>query len=106
MITLTPKAAKRVQKFIANRGAGIGLRLGLKKSGCSGFAYVVDYADTLQDGDQVYESNGAKVIVNAKDLPYLGGTEIDFVREGLNETFQFRNPNEVGRCGCGESFAV
>ncbi len=105
-VSLTPTAAERVRVFLSNRGRGIGLRLGVKKTGCSGFAYVVNYADEVGAGDVVFEGQGVKVIVDAESLRYVDGTEIDFVREGLNEAFKFRNPNVRGECGCGESFNV
>ena len=106
MITLTEVAASRVQKFITNRGKGLGLRLGVKTNGCSGMAYVMEFVDELQDGDSVFESHGVKVIADPKALVYLDGTEVDYTREGLNEGFKFTNPNEKARCGCGESFSV
>ena len=106
MITLTEVAASRVQKFITNRGKGLGLRLGVKTNGCSGMAYVMEFVDELQDGDSVFESHGVKVIADPKALVYLDGTEVDYTREGLNEGFKFTNPNERDRCGCGESFRV
>jgi iron-sulfur cluster assembly protein len=105
-VKLTPSAAERVRNFLDKRGRGVGLRLGVKKTGCSGFAYVVNYADELSAGDVVFEDQGVKVIVDADSLRYVDGTEIDFVREGLNEAFKFRNPNVRGECGCGESFNV
>jgi iron-sulfur cluster assembly protein len=105
-VSLTPSAADRVRSFLANRGRGVGLRLGVKKTGCSGFAYVVNYADDVGSGDVVFDSAGVKVIVDNESLQYVDGTEIDFVREGLNEAFKFRNPNVKGECGCGESFNV
>lgn len=105
-ITLTENAATRVRDFLARRGRGEGLRLGLKSAGCSGQAYVVDYADAIGPEDQVFESHGVKIIVDPKNLVLLDGTEIDYGREGLNEGFRFSNPNEKGRCGCGESFNV
>jgi iron-sulfur cluster assembly protein len=105
-VSLTPAAAERVRSFIVNRGRGVGLRLGVKKTGCSGYAYVVNYADDVADGDVVFEHAGVKVIVDAESLRYVDGTEIDFVRQGLNEAFKFRNPNVRGECGCGESFNV
>jgi iron-sulfur cluster assembly protein len=105
-ITLTSSAADRVRHFIAARGQGVGLRLGVRKTGCSGFAYVVNYADEIGDDDRVFESEGVKVIVDAGSLPLVDGTEIDFVRHGLSEAFRFRNPNVKGECGCGESFSV
>ncbi len=105
-ITLTPSAADRVRHFITARGQGLGLRLGVRKTGCSGFAYVVNYADEIRDEDRVFESEGVKVIVDPDSLPLVDGTEIDFVRHGLSEAFRFRNPNVKGECGCGESFSV
>jgi len=105
-VSLTPAAAERVRSFIVNRGRGVGLRLGVKKTGCSGYAYVVNYADEVAAGDRVFEDSGVKVIVDAESLPYVDGTEIDFVKQGLNEAFKFRNPNVRGECGCGESFNV
>ena len=105
-VSLTPAAAERVRNFIASRGHGVGLRLGVKKTGCSGFAYVVNYADEVAAGDVVFEHADVLVIVDADSLRYVDGTEIDFVRQGLNEAFRFRNPNVRGECGCGESFNV
>jgi iron-sulfur cluster assembly protein len=105
-ITLTEKAAVQVAKQLQKRGQGIGLRLGVKKSGCTGFAYVVDYADTLEPDDTVFEQHGVKVIVKDGDLAYLAGVEVDFRREGISEAFKFHNPNIKATCGCGESFAV
>ena len=105
-ITLTPAAAHRVQSFIEARGKGVGLRLAIKKTGCSGFAYVVNYADDVARDDRVFEHLGVKVIVDPESLRYIDGTEVDFVKQGLNEAFRFRNPNVKGECGCGESFNV
>ncbi|MEK6772007.1 MAG: iron-sulfur cluster assembly protein IscA [Pseudomonadota bacterium] len=105
-ITLTESAAGRVRDFLARRGKGEGLRLGIRTSGCSGKAYVIEYADHIKPDDQVYESHGVKVIVDTKSLVYLDGTEVDFVREGVNEGFKFNNPNVKDSCGCGESFNV
>ncbi|MGV6859253.1 MAG: iron-sulfur cluster assembly protein IscA [bacterium] len=105
-ITLTDTAAQRVEDFLEKRGSGIGLRLGVKTTGCSGMAYVMEFVDELDEGDTVFESNGVKVIVDPKSLVYLDGTEVDYTREGLNEGFKFGNPNESNRCGCGESFTV
>ena len=105
-ISLTPAAAERVRTFMASRGQGIGLRLGVKQTGCSGYAYVVSYADEVGAGDVVFEEAGVKVVVDADSLKYVDGTEIAFVRQGLNEAFKFRNPNVKGECGCGESFNV
>jgi iron-sulfur cluster assembly protein len=105
-VSLTPAAAERVRSFIVNRGRGVGLRLGVKKTGCSGYAYVVNYAEEVAAEDVVFEDRGVKVIVDADSLRYVDGTEIDFVKQGLNEAFKFRNPNVRGECGCGESFNV
>lgn len=105
-VTLTERAAERVQKFLANRGKGVGLRLGVKTSGCSGMAYVLEFADEVRDEDQVFESHGVKVIIDTKSMLYLDGTEVDFAKEGLNEGFKFNNPNVKASCGCGESFSV
>jgi len=105
-VSLTPSAAERVRSFLDKRGSGVGLRLGVKKTGCSGFAYVVNYADEVAANDVVFEDHGVKVIVDSDSLRYVDGTEIDFVRQGLNEAFKFRNPNVRGECGCGESFNV
>jgi iron-sulfur cluster assembly protein len=105
-VTLTTSAAERVRSFLEKRGRGVGLRLGVKKTGCSGFAYVVNYADEVASGDVVFEDRGVRVIVDPDSLRYVDGTEIDFVRQGLNEAFKFRNPNVRGECGCGESFNV
>lgn len=105
-ITLTEAAADRVKTFLEKRGKGAGLRLGVRTTGCSGMAYVIEYADEVEEGDTVYEDKGVKVIVNPKSLVYLDGTELDFAKEGLNEGFKFINPNEKDRCGCGESFNV
>lgn len=105
-VSLTAAAAERVRSFLDKRGSGVGLRLGVKKTGCSGFAYVVNYADEVGPDDVVFEERGVKVIVDAGSLRYVDGTEIDFVRQGLNEAFKFRNPNIKGECGCGESFSV
>lgn len=106
MIQLTPKAATRINAQLAKRGSGVGLRLGVKKSGCSGWAYVIDYADAVEPGDQVFETEGAKVVVKTEQLDKLDGITLDFQRDGLNEAFKFINPNVKGECGCGESFAV
>ena len=105
-ITLTDAAARRVSSYLAKRGGGLGLRLGVKKTGCSGFAYVVDYADQAQPEDVIFEQHGVKLLVSRENLPLLDGTQVDFVRNGLNESFQFRNPNVKDTCGCGESFSV
>lgn len=105
-ITLTEAAADRVQSFLHNRGKGLGVRLGVKTSGCSGLAYVLEFVDELDEGDQVFEDRGVKVIIDKKSLVYLDGTELDFGKEGLNEGFKFNNPNVKDQCGCGESFKV
>jgi iron-sulfur cluster assembly protein len=105
-ISLTESAANRVKSFLAARGSGIGLRLGVRKTGCSGFAYVLNYADSPQPGDIVFEDRGVRVFVDAGSLSLLDGTIVDFVKQGLNEAFRFRNPNVKGECGCGESFSV
>ncbi|CDL81169.1 iron-sulfur cluster assembly protein IscA [Xenorhabdus szentirmaii] len=105
-ISLTESAAQRILAFLDNRGKGIGLRLGVRTSGCSGMAYVLEFADTLNEEDQVFEDKGVKVIIDGKSILYLNGTELDFVKEGLNEGFKFNNPNVSSECGCGESFHV
>jgi iron-sulfur cluster assembly protein len=105
-ISITPAAADRVKSFLARRGHGVGLRLGIKKTGCSGYAYVVNYADAVAPQDVVFEDQGVRVIVDRDSLTYIDGTEVDFVKQGLNEAFRFRNPNVKGECGCGESFTV
>ncbi|PAJ74303.1 iron-sulfur cluster assembly protein IscA [Pseudoalteromonas sp. NBT06-2] len=105
-ITMTDAAAARVKSFLDNRGKGIGLRVGIKTTGCSGLAYVLEFVDELVEGDETFEHDGVTVIVDAKSLVYIDGTELDFVKEGLNEGFKFVNPNQSGECGCGESFTV
>ncbi|HYW04548.1 MAG TPA: iron-sulfur cluster assembly accessory protein [Gammaproteobacteria bacterium] len=105
-ISLTEAAADQVRTHIRKRGHGIGLRLGVKKTGCSGLAYVLDYADDVGSEDVVFEDHGVKVVVNRSNLDVLDGTELDFAREGLSEAFKFRNPNVREECGCGESFNV
>ncbi len=106
MITLTDKAAQHVSRYLTRRGKGVGLRVGVKTTGCSGLAYKLEYADEIAAEDQVFETNGIKVIVDPKSLPYIDGTELDYAREGLNEGFRFNNPNVKDECGCGESFRV
>ena len=106
MITLTENAAKHVQSHLAKRGKGVGLRVGVRTSGCSGMAYKLEYADAVNPEDMQFECHGVKVIVDPKSLPYLLGTELDYTREGLNEGFKFHNPNVKDECGCGESFNV
>lgn len=105
-VTLTPAAARHVEKSLVKRGSGIGLRLAVKTSGCSGFAYALEFVDAMNDDDQCFETHGMNVIVDSRSLGMLDGTELDFVREGLNEGFKFNNPNSKANCGCGESFAV
>ncbi len=105
-ISLTEAAADHVRKFLAKRGKGVGLRLGVRTSGCSGMAYVLEFADEINPEDQVFEQGDIKVIVDPKSLVYLDGTELDYAREGLNEGFRFNNPNVANQCGCGESFSV
>jgi iron-sulfur cluster assembly protein len=105
-ITLSDAAAERVRRFLDNRGSGIGVRLGVKTSGCSGMAYVMEFVDELNEDDVVFEDKGVKVIVDQKSLVYLDGTELDYAKEGLNEGFVFNNPNVKDQCGCGESFTV
>ena len=105
-ITLTESAASRVKSFLENRGSGVGLRLGVKTTGCYGIAYVIEYAEEVEEDDVIFEHHGIKVIVSPKSLVYLDGTELDYAREGLNEGFKFNNPNVKDQCGCGESFNV
>jgi iron-sulfur cluster assembly protein len=105
-IALTSSAVEYIKNFMARRGGGQGLRVGVKKSGCSGFAYVLDFADSINTDDVVYEQDGVKVIVASSNLAYLDGMELDYVREGLNSFFKFNNPNVKDSCGCGESFSV
>ena len=105
-ITLTETAAKHVQNFIAKRGKGVGLRIGVRTTGCSGMAYKLEFADMLGDEDLQFQSNGVTLLVDPKSLPYIDGMELDFQREGLNEGFKFNNPNVKNECGCGESFQV
>ncbi len=105
-ITMTSAAAERVRSFLTNRGKGVGLRVCVKTTGCSGLAYVLEFVAELNDDDQVFEQDDLKIIVDGKSLVYIDGTQLDFVKEGLNEGFQFNNPNVNGECGCGESFTV
>ncbi len=105
-ITLTDIAAQRVNAFLENRGKGVGLRLGVKTTGCSGMAYVMEFVDEVFPEDTVFEDHGVKVVVDSKSLLYLDGTELDYAKEGLNEGFQFNNPNVKEQCGCGESFTI
>ena len=105
-VTLTERAAQQVQRHLTKRGRGVGVRLGVKTTGCSGLAYKLEFADTAAPEDTQFQSNGVTVLIDPKSLAYLDGTELDFVREGLNEGFRFNNPNAKDRCGCGESFRV
>ena len=105
-IQLTESAAKQIQTQLAKRGRGLGLRVGVKKVGCSGFAYTYDYADDVRPEDHLFESHGMKVVVDGKSLDFLNGSTLDFVREGLKQAFKFENPNVDATCGCGESFSV
>jgi iron-sulfur cluster assembly protein len=106
MITITEVAAQRVSNFLESRGKGEGIRLGVKTSGCSGYAYTLEFVDVLDENDTVIEDNGVKLFVDPKSILYLQGMEVDFVKEGLNEGFKFNNPNVKAECGCGESFTV
>jgi iron-sulfur cluster assembly protein len=106
MIQVTDAAAKKIQQQLARRGSGVGIRVGVRTTGCSGLAYVLEYVDVANADDTVFDSQQVKVIIDAKSLPVLQGLEIDYVRQGLNEGFEFRNPIEKDRCGCGESFRV
>ncbi len=105
-IMITKAAASRIKDTLASRGRGIGLRIGVKTSGCSGYMYTIDYADEATDADQVFEAHGARVVIDDEYMSFLDGTEIDYGREGLNEAFKFSNPNAKAECGCGESFVV
>ncbi len=105
-ISMTETAAGRVRDFLVNRGKGEGIRLGVKTSGCSGMAYVIEFVDEIEDTDTVFEEHGVKLIVDQKSMVYLDGTVVDYSKEGLNEGFKFTNPNANGECGCGESFTV
>ena len=105
-VTLSESAARHVSTFIAKRGKGLGIRLGVKTSGCSGMAYKLEFVDNTENEDLVFESHGVNVVIDPKSLAYLDGTELDFVKEGLNEGFKFNNPNVKDQCGCGESFNV
>ena len=105
-VTLTEAAARHVTRYLTKRGKGVGVRLGVKTTGCSGLAYKLEYVDDVSPEDVVFEGHGVKVLIDPKSLAYIDGTELDFVREGLNEGFRFNNPNVKGECGCGESFQV
>ena len=105
-VSMTEAAAKHVSQLLEKRGKGIGLRVGVKTSGCSGMAYKLEFADVLEPDDQVFDSHGIKVIVDPKSLVYIDGTQLDYTREGIQEGFKFNNPNEKDNCGCGKSFSV
>lgn len=105
-ISLTESAAERVNSYLEKRGEGIGLRVGVKPTGCSGYSYVINYADEVAGDDVVFEDRGVKIVVDAEALRLIDGTEVDFVKSGLNEAFSFKNPNVTGECGCGESFNI
>jgi iron-sulfur cluster assembly protein len=105
-VSLTQSAVSRVRSFLEKRGHGVGLRIGVRRTGCSGYAYTIDYADSIGADDVVFDADGVKVIVDNDSLGLIDGTEVDFVKHGLNEAFKFRNPNVKGECGCGESFSV
>jgi len=105
-ISLTDSAAERVRSHLQKRGTGLGLRLGITQTGCSGYSYVINYADDIEESDIIFEDKGVKVVVDPEALQLIDGTEVDFVKNGLNEAFSFRNPNITGECGCGESFNV
>lgn len=105
-IQITDAARQRMRDFIAREPAALGIRFGIRRTGCSGFGYTVDLARAIEDGDQVFDDAGLRLVVDGKSLPFIDGTEIDFQREGLNAAFVFRNPNATGECGCGESFTV
>ncbi|MBF7687187.1 iron-sulfur cluster assembly protein IscA [Acinetobacter rathckeae] len=106
MIYLTESAATHIRNYITNRGKGEGIRVGVKTSGCSGLAYVLEFVDDIDQHDQIFEHFGVKVFIDPKSLVYLSGLEMDYVKNGLNEGFEFNNPNKKGECGCGESFTV
>jgi iron-sulfur cluster assembly protein len=106
MVTLTEQAAKRVKIYLARRGKGLGIRVGIKTTGCSGLAYVLEYVDKVYEGDNIFESQGVHIYVDKKSLVYLNGIKLDWIRNGINEGFEFTNPNEKSKCGCGESFSV
>jgi iron-sulfur cluster assembly protein len=106
MIQVTETAAKKIKQNLTRRGSGVGIRIGVRTTGCSGLAYVLEYVDRINDEDTVFESQDVRVIVDAKSLPILGDLDVDYVRQGLNEGFEFNNPNEKDRCGCGESFRI
>lgn len=105
-ISITESAAERVSSYLRKRGQGVGLRLGVKSTGCSGYSYVINYADSVGGNDVVFEDRGVKIVVDPEALKLIDGTEVDFVKNGLNEAFSFKNPNVTGECGCGESFNI
>ena len=105
-ISLTKAAAERVSTYLEKRGQGVGLRLGVKSTGCSGYSYVINYADAVEGDDVIFEDRGVKIVVDPAALELIDGTEVDFVKNGLNEAFSFKNPNVTGECGCGESFNI
>ena len=105
-ISLTASAAERVRSYLERRGRGVGLRIGIRKTGCSGYAYTIGYADTIEPADAVFNESGVTVVVDNDSLKLIDGTQVDFIKEGLNEAFKFRNPNVKGECGCGESFSI
>jgi iron-sulfur cluster assembly protein len=105
-VSLTESAAQRVKSHLDRRGHGVGLRVGVKKTGCSGYAYVIDFADSIDPNDVVFDDQGVKIVVDPKSLELIDGTKVDFVKQGINEAFKFRNPNVKGECGCGESFSI
>ncbi len=105
-ISITESAAKRVSAYLEKRGQGVGLRLGVRSTGCSGYSYVINYADSVDGEDVVFEDRGVKIVVDPAALKLIDGTEVDFVKNGLNEAFSFKNPNVTGECGCGESFNI
>lgn len=105
-LTVTPKAARQIEKALAQRGGGFGLRIAVKTSGCSGYAYALEFAEAALPDDHEFQSEGVRLLVDARSLPMVDGTQLDWVREGLNEGFKFHNPNATANCGCGESFAV
>jgi len=105
-VTVTPKAAAQIRKALVKRGGGVGLRVAVKTSGCSGYAYALEFADAAADDDLSFESEGVQLLVDSRSLPLIDGTQLDWVREGLNEGFKFNNPNAASNCGCGESFTV
>jgi iron-sulfur cluster assembly protein len=103
-ISLSETAAARIKNFIGERPEAVGLRLGVKRTGCSGYAYVINYAVSIDSNDQVFEDRGITIVVDQESLPLIDGTQVDFIRQGLNEAFRFKNPKAKGECGCGESF--